>query len=460
MKKYLFILGLVGTALFTACSTADDLTAEEPNMTPSVEDTKEAALIVEASQNSEVPVTLGVGQSRGNTRAPIGGESGNPAYESFHTEAGKYIGVFCLATGYQSSYTSNPPIANNWTDNDGTGLIVRMKNVPATVFDDGTVAFYNHARTSGQNYYYPMGDWMKYNFYAYYPWQDEELDGNTLVFKNNRVLEKYYDIDGSQDIIWGVARPEEAEAVSPAATDADPYCAKYIRMKRKEVGEANIANHYPKLKFEHKLVQFRFFVKAAKATDEETDHTIRNNLTNLNAQVTDMYIGNAINRLMVVVADQSSVNNTDGTLYWFGNTLNTKKLGIKANGVDTDRFPGTAIPEDGDTDGHPDWVDAINVASDSPVGYIMLAPPTVRGVNYPDVENNHVYQLYLKVQYDNGSGSTETNLVTLSLNPPSGGFIAGKIYNIIVNVQSPEKITVKAVLQQWESGSTIEYGND
>ena len=265
MRQYLFILGLVGTALFTACSTADDLAAEKPIETPS-EDPKETALIVEASQNSEVPITLGVGQSRGYTRAPIGGESDDPNYVSFDTEAGKYLGVFCLATDYQELYKDNPPIDINWTDDDDTGLIVRMKNVPATVAaGDGAVAFYNHARTSGQNYYYPMGDWMKYNFYAYYPWQDEEEDDRTLVFKNNRVLEKYYDIDGSQDIIWGIADPESAEPVaSSSAKNAAPYSAKYIRMKKAEP-EITEDKYIPKLKFEHKLVQFRFFVQAADA---------------------------------------------------------------------------------------------------------------------------------------------------------------------------------------------------
>ena len=459
MKKYLFILGLVGTALFTACSTSDDLVADKPIETSPDDQASITTLIAEARQDSEVPITLGVNQGRGNTRKPIGGESNNPTYVSFDTEPGKYIGVFCLATGYQSSYASNPPIDNNWTDNDDTGLLVRMKNVPATVID-GKVAFYNHARTSGQNYYYPMGDWMKYNFYAYYPWQDEEEDDRTLVFKNNRVLEKYYDIDGSQDIIWGIADPESAEPVaSSSAKNAAPYSAKYIRMKKAEP-EITEDKYIPKLKFKHKLVQFRFFVKAAKATDAEEDHTIRENLIGLNAKVMDMYIGNAINRLMLVVADtvQNEEKNTDGTLYWFGNTLNTKKLGIKTNGLDTDRFPGTAIPEDGDTDGYLDWVDAITDYS-NPVGYILLAPPTVRGVNTPGVANNHVYQLYLKVQYNSGTG-TDTNVVALSLNPPSGGFEAGKIYNIVANVQSPEQISATAVLLQWGPGSTIPYGNE
>ena len=109
MKKYLFILGLVGTALFTACSTSDDLISEKPIETPPVEEPKETSLIVEASQNSEIPITLGVGQSRGLTRAPI-----NPdASGNFETPGGKYLGVFCLATGTQAKESNIPTIIKN-----------------------------------------------------------------------------------------------------------------------------------------------------------------------------------------------------------------------------------------------------------------------------------------------------------------------------------------------------------
>ncbi|MGC8165463.1 hypothetical protein ACP3WT_28340, partial [Salmonella enterica] len=60
-------------------------------------------------------------------------------------------------------------------------------------------------------------------------------DKKTISFSNNQVLEKYYEIDGSQDIIWGIAHPESAVAVaSSSAKNAAPYSAKYIRMKKAE----------------------------------------------------------------------------------------------------------------------------------------------------------------------------------------------------------------------------------
>lgn len=475
MNKYLFIIGFVGTALFTACSTADDLVAEDPNGTPPEETTNETTLIVEASQNSEIPITLGVGQSRGYTRAPIDPDQETivDGFGKFETEDGRYLGVFCLATGYQSS---NHPIENNWTDNDDTGLIMRMKNVPAKVAYNGTTLTYDviFPNFSSEDplvdvYYYPMGNWMKYNFYAYYPWQDEELYNKTLTFKNNRVLEKYYEIDGSQDIIWGMADPAAViDEGDELPADAKPFCAKYYRWRKNHIpAEKTIANYYPELKFYHKLAQFRFFVKAAKASDKPSDHTILDKLTAMNMQVTDMYIGNAINRLELVVADQSG--EYDGDLFWFGNYLATKALRIKTNGKDTDRFPGTAIPEDGDTDGHPDWVDAITDYS-NPVGYILLAPPSIPSFNATFSNNpsedpgaataNLVYQLYLKVKYDTAPGKPTTNVLALSLDPSVVNlekFDEGKIYNIIVNVQSPEQISATAVLQEWKPGGTYQY---
>ena len=478
MNKYLFILGFVGTALFTACSTADDLVAEDPNGTPPDETTKETTLIVEASQNSEIPITLGVGQSRGYTRAPIDPTNVDEEtkFGNFETEDGRYLGVFCLATDYQELFKDNPPIENNWTDNDDTGLIMRMKNVPAKVAYNGTTLTYDviFPNFSSEDplvdvYYYPMGNWMKYNFYAYYPWQDEELYNKTLTFKNNRVLEKYYEIDGSQDIIWGMADPAAViDEGDELPAEAKPFCAKYYRWRKNHIpAEKTIANYYPELKFYHKLAQFRFFVKAAKASDNPSDHTILDKLTAMNMQVTDMYIGNAINRLELVVADQSG--KYDGDLFWFGNYLATKALPIKAIGSDTDRFVDGE--DEGDEVDNPLEIttdDKDEVLTGDPVGYIMLAPPSIPSFNAtfsnnPSEEpatNKHIYQLYLKVKYDTASGGTDTNVLALSLDPLVVGletFDEGNIYNIIVNVQSPEQISATAVLQEWKPGGTYQY---
>ena len=527
MNKYLFILGLVGTAFLSACSSADDLVAGKPIETPLAEDSKESGLIVEAGQNSEVPITLGVGQNRGYTRAVLNPSDNNG---NFSTPAGEYFGVFCLATGTQSGVSNIPSVIsdNMWNTaavDDEAGLIVRLRNVPAKVVRrevtpssgvyTSDVEFWDIANSRVQHYYYPMGNWMKYNFYAYYPRQEEtvNIDGDpkqTLSFTENQVLEKYYEIDGTQDIIWGKSDQEHATPV--AASGADPYCAKYFRLAREAAGGGDISAYYPKFTFEHKLVQFRFFVKAASATALTT-------LQGLSAKVTDMYIANAIYRLALIVANKTPEADTKNGQLSMMSSLKTKKMGIKTDGANTDRFdqngdgtvdnplditgdavnvslyPETTITAETAAAYNAHLTGAVSAGSNAPgdfeskvgyapadedalkpaeaadynatldgavhvgdkngsVGYILLARPEVSG----DV--NFRYQLTVKIKYTTDDSVDHENEVTIAMDPPSGGFEEGKIYNIIVNVQSPEEIFAKAILQEWGPGSTIEYGND
>ena len=450
MNKYLFILGLVGTALFSACSTSDDLTLEEPNRASTVDRAKEAALILEAGQDSEIPITVGVGDRRGMTRSVL-----NPKDEAgnFETENGKYLGVFCLAMGTHSGVSNIPATisANNWNTapaDDQAGLIVRMKNIPAKVTTDLTtsdVKFWDITNDRALHYYYPMGNWMWYNFYAYYPRQGDE----TLSFTPNQALQTNYVIDGSQDIIWGMANPEDAMYDDYAATDAKPYCAKYFRLKG-AVEEENIGSFLPKFVFKHKLIQFRFFVKAANAT-------VLTDLTGKHMQVTDMYINNAYYKLRLIVANKANPE-YNGDLSKYDNS--TKELKIKKYNSDLDRFNQDGNPLDITNDN----VDVTTVDGDGNptdpgfVGYIMLPDPTISKVD------GFKYTLMVKVKFTTDYGTPEAaeheNTLSLELDPPTGGFLEGKIYNILVNVQSPVEIHARALLNRWViAPETIEYGN-
>ena len=491
MKKYLFILGLVGTVLFTACSTADDLAADKPIETPSDEEASVTTLIAEASQNSEVPITLGVGESRGLTRKPI-----NPdASGNFDTPAGQYLGVFCLATGTQK--VDHIPTVINYNKWDTTGedgeLIVWLKNEPAKVITSGgscDVRFVDPSNLSlDKVHYYPMTNWMRYNFYAYYPRQGDE----TLSFTKNQALQTNIVINGSQDVIWGRAYPWKP-STPEEATDHDPYCAKYFRLKRAEVGEENIKNYYPRFVFEHKLVQFRFFVKAANATALTT-------LKGLSAKVTDMYIANAFSNLRLIVANkQDTVYN--GSLSLADSStkmLRIKKddsddnrfdqngdedvdnpLAIKVSNVDVTSYPATTFTAETAAAYNATLAGAVSAGSNAPADFatrVGYAPAdenalttaeanafnaTLAGAVAADDENGFVgyimlprpevskvvdfkYQLVVKLGYTGGS-----NMVAIDMDPPTGGFEEGKIYNVIVSVQSPEQIFAKAVLNAWK----------
>ena len=418
MNKYLFIIGLVGTALFTACSTADDLISEKTIETPPVEEPKETALIVEAGQNSEVPITLGVGSSRGVTRKPI--ESG--VGDIFSTEEGKYLGVFCLATGTQSNVANIPSeiSANKWVKDDATGLLVRLSNVPAKV-EDGDVKFVAPANTSNpKHYYYPMINWMTYNFYAYYP---RENDSNIkFTTGGSGALVRYITINGSQDVIWGKAHPETAVPVSDTEIDdADPYCAKYTRLKKAE--GAAIDDYYPKLEFKHLLAQFKFSVEPENAAA----WTAISGMGGM--AITDMYISNAISNLQLIVANKVKPE-TEGTLSKKDDT--TEKLYIKANGKDYNLFSSTTPLESQVSS------IAIEESQVSVPGYIMLPPS---GVGTED------YELCLNYSIG-GEKQKEPMRVKMTL---AGGFAKGQVYNISVKVRSPQEIFATATLTSWGS---------
>ena len=398
MNKYLFILGIVGTALMSACSS-DDLTKV---LSPE----EERALIVEASKDSDVPITLGVGSSRGFTRSPlVPGEGG-----VFSTEDNRYLGVFCLSTGIQSGVDASLLPSNirlNRWNSDDTGLLVRMKNVPASV-SSGDVTFMNSNATAVQTYYYPMGNWMKYNFYAYYPRQEETvefvgLDRPTIEFSkddNNYyyLLEKYYEIDGTQDIIWGKADPPEGDAFS----------ARYFI--------ENVSADKPQFSFEHKLVQFRFFVKAANPDVAD------------NVKITNMSVPNALGYLALVIANQNPApvdSMKEGTIKVFDKKNVKKKLNVKwlsndDNYKDKDRFDGTI--------GNALAITTDAVDYNNPVGYLMLANPAIGKSR----DGNFKYELQLDWAKKVGDDFVVQGIpISVEL---SDDFAEGKIYNIVVTV--------------------------
>ena len=275
MKKYLFFLSVLGIVLFTAC-TKDDLAKE---MSP---EERVAAIIAEANMDSEIPINLGFG-SQSNyssvTRAPLESDDN----KLFSTPSGSYLGVFCLAQKPQVA-TSNPgPVAENlidWTANQDNLTWLMKKNLPARVVKvkagskigtataTSTTSDVQYMEVNGsgdptgniKHYYYPYGNWYNYYFYAYYPWD------KNIVTTQARQVTAAFELDGSQDVIWGKAMPITTTSGEDPESDVDRgFNAKYIRDKQKDGNGhrtgINSMNDLPKLTLEHKLAMLRFYVK-------------------------------------------------------------------------------------------------------------------------------------------------------------------------------------------------------
>ena len=247
---------------------------------------------------------------------------------------------------------------------------------------------------------------MKYNFYAYYP----QTNSSTTVIDERTVWVTGYEIDGSQDVIWGMT-----EQVNSASVAADPYCANYFSLARVAEGGGDISGYYPEFKFKHQLVQFNFFFKAA-------DNAAFTALYAAKAKITDMWIDNAIYRLKFCVASQD-LNFDDCQLTKDGDV--TTQLGIKKRLTNENVFTG----------GYNQWIkEANNVVSPQSVsngyvGYIMLPSPKV----YSD---SFIYQLKMTVNYKDGSIFKDKEITINMVPPTTDDFVAGKTYNIIIRIDS------------------------
>ena len=374
MNKYLFILGLVGTALISACS-ADDLTTV---LSPE----EEEAIVVEAGKDSDVPITLGVGVGRAMTRTPIESDVNS----LFNTPDAQYFGVSCFATGIQDgapkigkiptsdenikwspAYFTTYPYAN-WLD-----------NVPAKVASDGTksVITFLDASTlpteTNKVYYYPFGNWYHYDFFAYYPRQAIV----TTIAKSSYVD---FTITGKEDLIWG--------KTTPPATDA--FSSKYFR--------ENPLAEIPQFTFNHLLTQLEIHLKPLEADKTE--------LSSQDYKLTDVKLTNVYNHLRLWIACKTEDNHTMGTLEPTGSKTEIKVW----KSDDTGPFNGGAeiavvptLPE-----------------TETLVCYAMLRPQDISGM-----------KVHVKMKKSGGEEIERD----ITLPSPVGGFKAGSKYEVSIELK-------------------------
>lgn len=448
MNKYLFIIGFAGMALFSACSTSDELAADIPIPSPGLTE-EEKALIVEAGKDSDVPITLGsVANSRAMTRTPIEPEIGTTL---FTTPANQYLGVFCLAQGKQAGAPSLVPNDANilWNSSEYAKW---LDNVPAKVLKHtagdaspitgGDAQNYSYVQfmkddLSGTKvYYYPFGNWYYYDFFAYYP---RKVGGDVWVGQGRVTVN--YTITGKEDIIW--ARAAGGTSITDPVTDnaVNSYSAKYIRLKKEEVPGRTDYAVVPGLSFNHKLAQLVFSVKP------HFEDSLQ--LKGKGYRVTKLEVIDVYNQLELWVADKTGGDH---------GALKIKPLStiddIQVRKTDgTDATPGTIDVVSDNVLGIPD----AEHITPKEVGYALL--PTSEMLTAAGYTNQYMVSIEMEQKDEAGkypgddgySGNPVPNtVVTLPL--PTNGFEAGKKYNITLEIYSPTNIQATATLAGWEDG--------
>lgn len=476
MKKYLFtLLCLTGVMLFSACSSEDDLAA-----VPGLTDEEKAAIIAEASQDSDVPILLNVGSqmdaNRGVTRAPL---ESDPTTKLFTTDGtDNYLGVFCLAQ--KKMPTASEVAVDNITWDGNTPLGSLDPNMKASVSlleekDEGlgedpnvigTVRTFDAVSeirfwegNDRKVLYYPTASWYNYYFYAYYP-RVENTAQTTVVRNNASTVTVDYTLNGTQDIIWGKAVPTTETTAADPLSDIDRgFNAKYFRDKAENHGGLNTIDELPKLGLTHCLTQLRFYIKSSDSYWDQYVTQEGNPLKLKSIQVINMP-----NAWRLTVADKAAVNNQEGKFSYIGNansvsTINVKKLAVNGFGYsvadahnDEDRFD----PNDDQT-----FMDITQAYQY--VGYVMV--PTTDMYNevhntYSDIATTPQLKIKLVVGDD-----SDVDLGELILSLPKVGddvdkYRAGKVYNIRLDLAIPRPRAGSAELNSWEVEEDVDAQSD
>lgn len=484
MKKYLFFLSAIGLMLFTACSSEEDI-ATASGMTQEEMD----AIIAEANQDSEVKIRLGLGSqsnSTSTTRAPL--ESENDGV--FETPAGKYLGIFGLAQKPQGTVASPGPVAISsisWasTEDDEKLFHLMAFNQPARVkildpedadpTDDylgnlqlnskvSEIQFLNPNNLTGDQviHYYPYGNWYNYYFYGYYPRED------TYSATHDKVSVDYT-INGTQDIIWAKAVPTTITSGATPESDVDRgFNAKYMRGKQ-NAGIQLV--DFPKLELGHKLAQLRFYVKCSSVTYDTGGY---------GTEVGDKLF-QIQNLKLTKVPDEWTLTIAEKNPSTAAATANEGKLARKANSSSAPDFTirqmspdpnnvGKFITSDENTFNQSSLsttrVNIPYVTSPSGqgtlLGYSMIPTTAMMGnVSITGRQNATVPYLTFSIYYgatktaqgDDGNGEVYDS-EEMAIEVPEGGFLEGKVYNVVLNIPPPEEIHMHATLDVWEVVAT------
>ncbi len=460
MKKYLSILSITGLLLFTACSK-DDLAQQ---LSPE----EQAAIIAEANMDSEVEIRLGFGsQSSSNsvTRAPLESEAVTGFFE---TPANQYLGIYCLAQKPQTTPATPGSVAEgsiNWTSEANTlqylltpnhparvvkithGADKYIGNVPLTTEDACDVQFLNPDNLSQQMiYFYPYGNWYNYHFYGYYPRQ------TTGITETANKVTVDYTIDGTQDIIYAKA--------TPVAADIDKgFNAKYMRSLQDANGYNQLSD-LPMLALSHKLTQLRFFVKCSSGTYNTYGYgtTIGDAAPYKKLfQIQDVTLKDVPDGWTLTIAERGAVAN-EGVLTRKGTS--TSDIHIKQMTLDNTGAVATSSDDDAFNQTTPAntrvnipfIAQSDNTTQPTMLGYAMI-PTTAMMTDAPQI----TFTIYSGATKDSGGNDvagTEYTSEKMSVDLPTNGLEAGKVYNVVLNIPPPEEIHMHATLDVWEVVAT------
>lgn len=339
------------------------------------------------------------------------------------------MGIFCLA-GRKTDIKSavNAP-AINWmtavsSDIELYGSTTNGRywsNVCCEISPEGDTYRITPAADQTCYKYYPTTSVYGYDFYGYYPYQAEK----SCTYTADSI---YVDMDiwGEQDVIYGQSEKIDT-CVSRLTSDpvlqktlvASYYSARFFRKHPKLVDDA-------RMKLEHKLARFRFFVYPGPDKEFESSQKYDGAKK---FYVQEIKVNNVDTKLRLVIADKSGKNRA-GALY--ARTADKQDVYLR------NKY-GVLLEDAAPIELTTSVVDGIEVPDTVQLGDCLMLLPG---------KNAHYMSVTL-ADKDGNIYPSEAD-ITISFKNAGKRFEAGKTYNVYMQVSGIKNISITAELADWE----------
>lgn len=427
MKKNLWIWAIV--ALSMAACTSEDVPTTEQIVTENDWISPDGRVVVQLSADGLPTPTASVG------RAAIVGSD---------ISLLDNLGIFALDRNNTANYNTN-------SNNDVLLGNIRAKGTTEETLEPGLhtydvegqpqplkrIRLFNSEanKTSGiaSIYYYPIQPSNNYNFYGYYPRQEDK----NVAYGANTVTVTFAATDGSVDLITG--RQEENAPTMDAGSlfvnedtenntntaALDGYNSKYIRSikyhnwlldENKQTGKDK-QRFVPNIKFEHQTALLQFFIIANDKQAGATQPPYDDQLQTCSLRVKDL--------IMEDVNTVATWNVLSNAITW--NTPADLPMVTDKNYIDA--WENDAM------------VPADNKGNAKQAGYLMVEPKAN-------------YEVTLTVLAPTGDGDAIPAEQTTTLSIPTE-FEAGYKYNVYIQLYALQQVEISAELVDWKSGDDV-----
>ncbi|MBQ0073462.1 MAG: fimbrillin family protein [Prevotella sp.] len=448
MKKAILNLALCAVALAPVVScTNEEMTREEKQQAAITE------MLTEGMKPSAENISLmGSNSTADESRAPIY-TNDNDKGQFFETKDHS-IGIFMLAKkvcdenisdGKYSEYAPYKYLKVDWTspkdaENPQYSDVwsVYLKNVRAKAdyvknaadeivgtklnFHPGDLAPTDSRR------FYPMGAYHNYWFYGYAPFDKAEISA-----KPARMSALFKDLNGTQDVIYGIGKPDITDTHATWA-----YSAKYFRFSENRDPVTDVPDSVT-MKFSHKMMMVRLKITAGGTPINSTLPDVDRNYSGAYATTVEKINFTNVPSVMELILADNDDNTKDGTFLPAEGATRTKVYSVNVNTNPKPKYPNYEIGKD------------TNVPDTIEVGTVLL--PVITGLK----ENPYMISVSLKYQ-----GISLPMLVPMRLpvavdEYSNDYFKPGYIYDVVLKIYQPEDINLNATLKPWVESTTSPF---